>query len=87
MLQPKLAQIESLHNYKLRLVYQTGEATIFGSTPYLTGSRLGQLWNQAYLKQVHFLPDGTEIEWPGGQDIALHELYGLGVTITGVSTS
>ena len=79
---PKITNIETLSNYKLRLYYETGEKRLFDVSPYIRGSWYGQLKELAYFKTVHVLPDGSGIEWAGGQDIAPHELYDTSVEIS-----
>ena len=77
MLQPRLTKVEPLDGMRLRLFYETGEVRLFDAEPYAHGSWFGELRDSAYFKSVRLLPDGTGIEWSGGQDIAPHELYEL----------
>ena len=79
MLQPKLTKVEPMDHMRLRLSYETGEVKVFDVTPYAEGTWFGELRDAAYFQSVHLLPGGTGIEWAGGQDIAPHELYELGV--------
>ena len=79
MLQPRLTKVEPLDNMRLRLSYETGEVKLFDVEPYAEGSWFGELRDKAYFKSVRLLPGGIGIEWAGGQDIAPHELYELGV--------
>ena len=80
MLQPRLTKVEALDGLRLRLSYETGEIKLFDVTPYAKGSWYGELRDKAYFQSVHLLPGGIGIEWAGGQDIAPHELYELGVS-------
>jgi hypothetical protein len=75
MLQPKIADVEVLPDYKLKLYYVNGEKKLFDVQPYICGDWFGQLRDTSYFKTVRVLPDGTGIAWAGGQDIAPHELY------------
>lgn len=79
MLQPRLTKVEPLDHMRLRLSYETGEVKVFDVEPYAEGSWFGELRDKAYFKSVRLLPGGIGIEWAGGQDIAPHELYELGV--------
>ena len=74
-----LKKVEPLDNMRLRLSYETGEVKVFNVEPYAEGSWFGELRDNAYFKSVRLLPGGIGIEWAGGQDIAPHELYELGV--------
>lgn len=75
MLQPKILSVQPLEQYRLYLLYETGEAKLFDVTPYIKGAWFGELKDLDYFKTVHLLPGGTGIEWGNGQDIAPHELY------------
>ena len=83
MLQPKIADIEALPDYKLKLFYVNGEKKLFDVQPYICGDWFGQLLDVSYFKTVHVLTDGSGIEWADGQEIAPHELYDLGMNIMG----
>ena len=43
MLQPKIADIEALPDYKLKLFYVNGEKKLFDVQPYICGDWFGQL--------------------------------------------
>jgi hypothetical protein len=75
VLQPKILGVEPLDAYKLRLRYETGEERNFDVLPYISGNWFGLLRNRDYFRAVHVVSGGNGIEWPGGQDIAPHELY------------
>ena len=81
MLQPKIIDVETLSDYKLKLHYENGEKRFFDVLPYIRGSWYGRLKEPAYFTTVHVLPGGAGIEWPEGQDIAPHELYDASVEI------
>jgi hypothetical protein len=74
-LQPKIVDLETLSDYKLRIRYETGEERLFDVSPYIRGDWYGRLKEPSYFRTVHVIPGGTGIEWPDGQDIAPHELY------------
>jgi hypothetical protein len=75
MLQPKIIDLETLSDYKLKIHYETGEERLFDVSPYIRGDWYGRLKEPSYFRTVHVIPGGTGIEWPDGQDIAPHELY------------
>ena len=82
MLQPKLLKVEPAGHLKLFLSYENGEVKLFDAAPYANGSWYGELQNPSYFNTVHLLSGGIGIEWPNGQDIAPHELYELGITVS-----
>lgn len=75
MLQPRLIEVEPVCPMMLLLHYETGEIKLFDVAPYATGSWYGKLRDKEYFSTVRLLPNGAGVEWPDGQDIALHELY------------
>ena len=79
MLQPNLKSVSPLDDYRLLLVYETGEVKTFDVKPYIGGGWYSELKDKTYFNRVKLLNDGYGIEWPNGQDIAPHELYDLAV--------
>jgi hypothetical protein len=75
MPQPKILKVNPLNDYKLKLLYETGEIRIFDVSPYIHGSWYSQLKDKDYFKKVRIIDNGAGIEWENGQDIAPHELY------------
>jgi hypothetical protein len=73
MLQPHVLEVYPMSDYKLRLIFDTGEKKVFDVTPYIEGDWFGQLKDEKLFKNVHV--SGKTIKWSGGQDIAPHELY------------
>ena len=73
MLQPRVLDVTPLADYKLILVFETGEQKIFDVTPYISGDWFGKLKDEEMFNTVRVV--GNTIEWAGGQDIAPHELY------------
>ncbi|MDR3239224.1 MAG: DUF2442 domain-containing protein [Clostridiales bacterium] len=73
MLQPKIIEVKPLNDYKLFLLFETGEKKMFDVTPYISGSWYEKLKDVAFFNTVHV--SGNTVEWAGGQDIAPHELY------------
>lgn len=82
MLQPKLLKVEPMENMRLHLFYETGEEKVFDVSAYAEGPWFGELRDRAYFQSVRILPDGTGIEWAGGQDVAPHELYEQGKAVS-----
>ena len=74
MLQPELISVTPKENYKLLLVYETGERKIFDVLPYMSGSWYGEL------KDISNFANHS-VEWSGGQDIAPHELYNNSISV------
>ena len=79
MLQPKVVEVTPLHDYKVALVFDSGETKLFDVKPYISGDWFGQLSDVEYFNSVHVTE--RTIEWTGGQDIAPHELYELSISI------
>lgn len=79
MLQPNLKSVTPQDDYKLKLVYETGEIKVFDVKPYIGVGWYGELKDKTYFNRVRVLDDGYGIEWPNGQDIAPHELYEMAV--------
>lgn len=73
MLQPELLSVTPKDNYKLLLVYETGEQKLFDVLPYINGEWYGELKDKANFNSVRLA--NHSVEWDGGQDIAPHELY------------
>jgi hypothetical protein len=82
MLTPKMTSVKPLDNYKLEICFETGEKKIFDVTPYIGGNWYSALADKQYFKTVRLLPDGYDITWPDGQDLAPHELYRNSVPLT-----
>jgi hypothetical protein len=76
MLQPRILSVQPLDAFRLRLDYETGEQKLFDTSPYIAGSWYGELRDPGYFASVRVVDGGKGIEWPHGQDIAPHELYG-----------
>jgi hypothetical protein len=77
MLQPRILTVEPIENYKIKLLYETGEVTVFDVSPYMSGAWYAELRDTAYFQTVHVIHGGSGIEWAHGQDIAPHELYDI----------
>ena len=73
MLQPKVLDVQPLPDYKLLLLFETGEKKVFDVMPYIKGSWYEKLKVPAVFQTVHV--SGATVVWADGQDIAPHELY------------
>lgn len=76
MLRPMPVSVSPLDDYRLNVVFDTGEKKVFDVKPYMSGEFFGQLADAAYFRSVHISPDGV-VEWPDGQDISPDDLYFL----------
>ena len=79
MLQPTVANVQPLPEYRLLVEYTSGEKRIFDVKPYIEGTWFGELSDPDVFQTVH--PYGSTVEWEDGQDIAPHELYELSVPV------
>jgi len=73
MLQPKVIDVSPLADYKVMIIFDSGERKIFNVEPYISGDWFGKLRDADFFKTVRAV--GRTIEWADGQDIAPHELY------------
>lgn len=74
---PRAVKATPLEGYKLLISFGNGETKIFDVSPYISGSWYGLLQDWAMFSAVR--TDGHSVVWPGGQDIAPHELYELSI--------
>ena len=80
MLQPRVIDVNPLVDYKVLVVFDTGERKIFDVTPYINGDWFGKLLDLDLFNTVRV--SGNTITWAGGQDIAPHELYDYSILCT-----
>ena len=73
MLRPKVLDVKPLPDYKLLLLFDTGEKKIFDVMPYIKGSWYEKLKVPTVFQTVHV--SGSTVVWADGQDIAPHKLY------------
>lgn len=66
-----------MKGYRLRLEYENGHINIFNVKPYIYGTWFSELGDIEYFNQVRIIDNGEGIEWPNGQNLAPHELYGF----------
>lgn len=79
MLQPRVVDVYPLSDYKVIVIFDTGERKNFDVTPYISGDWFGKLNDIEYFKTVR--ANGNTIEWADGQDIAPHELYDYSISV------
>ena len=71
---PRVKKVTPNSNYTIRLIFDNGEEVIFDVTPYLDKGIFKELRDiQAFNSVKPFM--GT-IQWPNGQDLPGHFVYG-----------
>ena len=71
---PKLIRARALENYKIELLYETGELKIYDMQELLNTCELyKELKNEEKFKKIEIL--GLSIQWQSGEDIAPEILY------------
>jgi Protein of unknown function (DUF2442) len=70
---PKILNVQSLENYRLKLTFDNAEIRIFDVKPYLTKGIFTELTNLTYFHQVK--PFFGGIQWPNEQDFSRDTLY------------
>lgn len=70
---PRIIQVETADDYKLRLIFTNGERGIFDCSSLLNFGVFKELGDINYFKQVK-VSDGTVV-WPHEQDICPDTLY------------
>lgn len=70
---PVVVEAEYLADYKIRLVFDNGEARVADCEPWLKGELFEPLKDKNYFQR--FFVDGWSISWPNGADIAPETLY------------
>ena len=73
MLRPTAISVTVQQEYKLKIIFNNGEAKIFDVKPYIKGSQYSHLKDISYFALVK--TDGFTVIWPEGQDICPDELY------------
>lgn len=73
MIPPRIESVKIIDNYKLEIIYVTGEKKVYDMEPNLKYDFYKNLRNIEYFKKVKNAI--TTIEWPEGEDIDPNELY------------
>lgn len=69
----KITGVKPLDNYRLELLFNTGETRVFDAAPYLDKGIFTELREPAYFRSVR-LAFGS-IAWPHEQDFGPESLY------------
>lgn len=71
---PKLKRVKALDNYKIELLYETGELKVYDMTELLnTCEFYNNLKDKEYFKNMKIF--GLSIQWQNGEDVAPELLY------------
>lgn len=71
---PDIVKVKVLEDYKLYLMFKTGEEKIFDMSSLIKNHKMYfKLSNKEYFKKVKIRKD--TIEWDNGEDVAPEELY------------
>ena len=73
MLRPTAISVTVQQDYKIKIIFNNGEAKIFDIKPYIKSSWHSHLKDISYFSLVKAY--GFTIIWPEGQDICPDELY------------
>lgn len=77
---PDIIEVKVLEDYKLYLMFETGEEKIFDMSELINASKMYlKLSNKSYFKNVKIRKD--TLEWANGEDIAPEYLYHNSVPI------
>lgn len=77
---PDIKEVKVLEDYKLYLMFETGEEKIFDMSELIKNSKMYvKLSNKDYFKNVKIRKD--TIEWINGEDVAPEYLYHNSVPI------
>jgi hypothetical protein len=68
------------NDFKLEILFNTGEKRLFDMTPYLTKGVFKRLKDERYFKQAYV--DFDTVCWPGNLDISPETLYDKSVLLT-----
>lgn len=70
---PYVVDLESLPDYRLRLLFSSREVRIFDVSPYLDRGIFRQLRDEAIFNEAYI--EVGSVEWPGGQGLHHDTLY------------
>ena len=70
---PHVKHIRPLEDYRLEVVFDSGELRRFDLTPYLERGVFARLRNRALFNNARVV--AGSIEWPGGLDLSYDTLY------------
>jgi len=70
---PRVKEVSVLDNYKLQIVFTSGEQGIYDCSDLLDFGIFKELQDKNYFNQVK--ANGTTIYWPHGQDLCPDTVY------------
>lgn len=80
---PDIVKVKVLEDYKLYLMFKTGEEKIFDMSELIRNHKMySKLSNKEYFEKVKVRKD--TIEWDNGEDVAPEELYHNSIPINKV---
>jgi hypothetical protein len=74
-----VTQVRAREDFKIELIFSTGEARLFDVSPYLEKGVFKRLKDVALFKQAYVAFD--TVCWPGNLDIAPETLYDASVPL------
>lgn len=73
MMKNRVQTVEALPDYRLKIVFRTGECGIFDCKPYRDYECLSGIWNEDVFPRV--VADHGTVMWPDGSDLCPDEIY------------
>jgi uncharacterized protein YnzC (UPF0291/DUF896 family) len=73
MIPPRIKEISVLDDFKINIIYVTGEEKVFDMKDELKNSYYEKLNNKVYFMQAKNAE--VTIEWPDGEDVDPNKLY------------
>ena len=73
----KVTQVEPLEDYRLKVVFNTGDIKLFDRKPYLNRGVFSKLKDPGLFRQAYVAYD--TVCWPGNLDIAPETLFDRGI--------
>lgn len=70
---PYVASVRPLDNYRLEILFDNGERRIFDAKPYTYRGIFVRLQNRAVFEAARVV--AGSVEWPGGLDLSYDTLY------------
>ena len=76
---PAVTHVEPLPNYRLKIIFENGDARLFDVSPYLDKGIFTELKDDAYFRQAR-VAFGA-VSWPHDQDLSKDTLYLLSTAL------
>lgn len=80
-----VTSVETLEDYRLKVVFSTGDIKLFDVKPYLDRGIFSRLRDAALFGQAYVAYD--TVCWPGNLDISPDTLFDRGIVINAVKLS